>query len=245
MRILVFQHLDVEHPGIFRDFWHQDGHQWDAVELDAGDAIPALDGYDLLVVMGGPQDVWQEDSLTWLVAEKVAIRRWVMEMKRPYLGICLGHQLLAEALGGKVSPMQIPEVGLADVGFTGAGAADPLFAGLGEGMLTFQWHGAEISILPEGTVVLAENAACSTQAIRWGDHAYGLQYHVEITPTTVPDWETVPAYAASLKVALGPEEAAGLRQTVAPRLGDFERAARMLYDNFCRILAATADRKVA
>lgn len=245
MRILVFQHLDVEHPGIFRDFWKEDGHQWDAVELDAGKAIPPLEDYDLLVVMGGPQDVWQEDIHPWFIPEKAAIRRWVMELKRPYLGVCLGHQLLAEALGGKVTPMQMPEVGLADVAFTPEGKADPLLAGLGEGVLTFQWHGAEISTMPEGAVILAKNPACATQAIRWGDHAYGLQYHVEITPTTVPDWESVPAYAESLQVALGPEKAARLQETVAPRLADFGQTARTLYDNFSRILAVTADRKVA
>jgi GMP synthase-like glutamine amidotransferase len=80
-------------------------------------------------------------------------------------------------------------------------------------MQTFQWHGAEISTLPEGAVVLVANPACGTQAIRWGRHAWGMQYHVEITETTVADWQAIPEYAASLRAALGPERAAGL----APR----------------------------
>lgn len=245
MRILVFQHLAVEHPGIFRDFWKADGHEWDAVELDEGGEIPPLEGYDLLVVMGGPQDVWQEDIHSWLGPEKAAIRRWVLELDRPYLGICLGHQLLAEALGGAVTPMPAPEVGMADVAFTAEGRADPLFAGMGEGMATFQWHGAGISRMPDGTKVLAANAACPAQAIRYGKYAYGLQYHVEITPTTVADWEAVPEYKASLEAALGPEEAARLEATVAARLDAFGAAARALYDNFSAILSAHAARKVA
>lgn len=245
MRILVFQHLAVEHPGIFRDFWKADGHEWDAVELDEGDIIPPLEDYDLLVVMGGPQDVWQEDIHPWFVAEKAAIRRWVIELGRPYLGICLGHQLLAAALNGDVTLMQAPEVGLADVSFTTEGRQDPLFAGMGAGMSTFQWHGAEISKLPEGAVVLAGNAACRTQAIRWGDYAYGLQYHVEIVKTTVSDWEAVPAYKASLEAALGTEEAARLAAKVEAKLDGFGAAARTLYNNFITIIAAQVDRRVA
>jgi len=245
MRILVFQHLAVEHPGTFRDFWKASGHDWLAVELDEGRQIPPLDPFDLLVVMGGPMDVWQEDVHPWLVSEKAAIRRWVHDMARPYLGVCLGHQLLAEALGGKVSPMSVPEVGLANVVLTVEGKTDPLFKSFSGGMETFQWHGAEISVLPKGAVVLAGNAACATQAFRWGKHAYGLQYHVEITPATVRDWEAVPAYKASLEQALGIDEAARLNEIVAPKLDTFGMAARRIYDNFSAVLADHSASRVA
>lgn len=237
MKILVFQHLPVEHPGALRDFWAEAGHEWTPVELEAGEPIPDMEPFDLLVAMGGPQDLWQQDELPWMKAELAAIRTWVKDWGRPYLGICLGHQLLTEALGGKVTPMAVPEVGLARVQQTEAGRADPLFQGIAPDMLTFQWHGAEASLLPEGAVILAANAACKTQAIRWGRHAYGLQYHVEITPTTVADWQNVPAYAASLEAALGAERARGLAAEVAPLLPDFGQAARKLDQNFQTILA--------
>ncbi len=162
MRILVFQHVDVEHPGVFREFWAEQGHQWTPVELDAGESIPPLDGFDLLVVMGGPMDVWQEDIHAWLRPEKEAIRRWVQDLGGPYLGICLGHQLLAEALGGKVGAMARPEVGLADVTLTAEGRRDPILAGFPATIESFQWHGAEVSTVPEGAVILAANAACAT-----------------------------------------------------------------------------------
>jgi GMP synthase-like glutamine amidotransferase len=240
MRILVLQHLSAEHPGSFRDLWQAKGHEWHAVELDEGNEIPTLDGFDLMVVMGGPQDVWQEDIHPWLAAEKAAIHRWVRELGKPYLGICLGHQLLVDALGGRVALMDRPEVGLADVEFTSEGLEDPVLSGFGGTMQTFQWHGAEVKELPPGTVVLARNQACAIQAVRYGDRAYGLQYHVEITPETVSDWEAVPAYKESLEKALGKEEASRLSSTVAPHLARFCATAQRIDENFFHVIAGLA-----
>jgi GMP synthase-like glutamine amidotransferase len=237
MRILVFQHLAVEHPGTFRDFWRAKGYEPHVVELDEGDTIPALDGFDLLVVMGGPQDVWQEDIHPWLISEKAAIRRWVGDLGRPYLGICLGHQLLVEAMGGRIGLMDQPEVGLADVELTPEGLKDPLLSGVGRSMRTFQWHSAEVKELPSEATALARNSACAVQAVRYGKYAYGLQYHVEITPDTVSDWEAVPAYRTSLEQSLGLEEAVRLKQTVEPHLTSFRVMAQRIESNFMNVLA--------
>jgi GMP synthase-like glutamine amidotransferase len=240
MRILVFQHVPVEHPGVFRDFWSESGHHWDAVELDAGESIPDLRRYDLLVAMGGPMDVWEEDVHPWLRSEKEAIREWVINLGRPFLGICLGHQLLAEALGGTVSPMARPEVGITEVELTPLGQRDPIFTGFAARVETFQWHGAEISKLPNGAEVLASNAASPVQAMRWGRHAYGFQYHMEITSETVTDWELIPAYKTSLERALGIEEASRLGEIVAPRLSAFRQAARRLNRNLSTMISSTS-----
>lgn len=240
LRFLVFQHVDVEHPGIFRDFWRDAGIAWDAVELDAGEPIPDLEAYDALIVMGGPMDVWQEDQHPWLVAEKAAIRRFVKVLKRPYLGVCFGHQLLAAALGGSVQLAKVPEVGPGTVELTQAGAADPLFAGLESPLRTFQWHGAEVVRVPEGGEVLARNDACAVQAFRIGAAAYGIQYHVELTEVTVPEWQRIPEYAASLEAALGHEHAVRLADDTSKLLPEFAAIARRLNDNFLKLVTASA-----
>jgi GMP synthase-like glutamine amidotransferase len=165
MRILVFQHIPVEHPGVFRDFLAEDEISWDAIELDAGDRIPSLDGYDALWVMGGPMDVWEEERHPWLAPEKAAIREAVNERRMPFLGVCLGHQLLAAALGGRVAPMKAPEVGILDVRFTPEGARDRLFGGLASPIKCLQWHGAEVVEPPADATVLASSPACTVQAV--------------------------------------------------------------------------------
>jgi GMP synthase-like glutamine amidotransferase len=235
LRILVFQHVDVEHPAIFRDFLAADGIAWDAVELDAGAPIPALDGYDQLWVMGGPMDVWEEDLHPWLVAEKITIREAVAHRRMPYLGVCLGHQLLGAALGGDVGKAPQAEVGVLDVELTAAGRRDPLFDGMADRFKTLQWHGAEVRTPPPGATVLARSPLCAVQAMRVGSRAYGMQYHCELLPETVGDWAVIPAYACALEASWGAGAMPKLQAAAAQSMPDFNRDARRLYENFMRI----------
>lgn len=180
MSLIVLQHATVEHPGIFSNFFSEDGFRLHTIELDKGESIPDLDPYDVMVVMGGPQDVWQEEQYPWLRSEKEAIRKFVTELQRPYLGICLGHQLLADALGGRVAPAKTPEIGVMPVSKTKDGEADCVVHSLSNPLQVLQWHGAEVAELPAGGTALASSVACEIQALRVGKSAYGFQFHVEV-----------------------------------------------------------------
>ncbi len=171
LKVLVFQHIACEHPGIFRRFLATDGIAWTPVELDEGEPIPPLHDYDILWAMGGPMDVWEVDANPWLESEMAAIRRWVRDLGKPFLGFCLGHQLLAAALGGRVGPAAEPEIGMLSVSLTEAGRAHRLFAGLPDAPKTLQWHSAEVLEPPDDAVVLASTPACLVNAMAVGPNA--------------------------------------------------------------------------
>ncbi len=235
MKLLVFQHLACEHPGIFRKFLAEGGVGWHAVKLDEGDEIPGLDAFDALWVMGGPMDVWDVDEHPWLIPEKAAIRRWVREFRRPFLGVCLGHQLLADALGGTCGPQRPAEVGICEIELTEAGRKDPLFAGMAARQQCLQWHSVRVAQPPEDAVVLASSAVCGVQAMRVGGQAWSMQYHVELEPRTISDWGEVPAYAQALDAAKGPGALARMDAAAKPLMEQFNRDARLLYSNFMRL----------
>jgi GMP synthase-like glutamine amidotransferase len=231
MKILVFQHVSSEHPGSFRDVMKAQGHTMHQVELDEGEPIPPLDDYDILLVMGGPMDVWEEDKFPWLKDEKAAIRKWV-SAGRPYLGMCLGNQLLAEAMGGEVALMTgPPEVGMSKVQIR----PDPIFAGLAEDCVCFQWHGAEVTKLPPGARQLATSPGCAVQAFAVGPYAYGLQCHMELTATTAAEWGALPEYAAALERVKGPGALPGIQAEVDAQFDELQSAAHKIFSNFLAI----------
>ena len=232
MKILVLKHVEVEHPGRFREFLAEDGHSWDAVELQDGEVPPPIDNYDALWVMGGPMDTWQEDQFPWLVEEKAYIKDAVAGKGVPYLGLCLGHQLLAEALGGAVGPSKTPEIGVLDVHLTEEGANGVFLDDLPDTFKSLQWHSAEVTKLPEGAQVLATTPACAVQAMSWANTAYSVQFHLELEDDTVDNWAVIPAYADALKGALGDQGVKVLQQDCTANMADFAKMAERVYMNW-------------
>jgi GMP synthase-like glutamine amidotransferase len=227
MNILVFQHVASEHPGSFREVMAARDATMTQIELDEGEAIPAPEGFDALLVMGGPMDVWQEAKHPWLIAEKNFIRDWVAAQK-PYLGICLGAQLLADACGGAVGKMEKPEVGVSVMQVV----PDRLFEGVAQNFPCLQWHGAEVKAMPKAGRLLATNAACPVQAFAIGGYAYGLQFHMELTATTATEWADLPEYAAALERVNGPGALPALQADIARIFPSLHDAATTMFGNF-------------
>jgi len=233
MRVVVFQHLACEHPGIWREFLREDGADVRTVELDAGDAIPSLDESDALLVFGGPMNVDEHHRFPWLAPETAAIRDAALG-GLPVFGVCLGAQLLARALGAKVTKNPEPEVGLLPVELTDAGASDPLFAGWPRRAPVVQWH-SDTFALPAGATLLATSPACRHQAFRHGSRAYALQFHPEVTADMVAEWADVPEYADAMRQMRGAPEG-GPFARVPAEAARLARRARRLYDNFTALI---------
>ena len=177
-------------------------------------------------------DVWEEAQYPWLKAEKAAIREAVVDRQMPFLGVCLGHQLLADALGGTVGPAAEPEVGIYEVEKTAAGEKSPFLLGLPGTMKCLQWHAAEVQQPPVGASVLATNTACTIQGLAFGEKALSTQYHTEISSVTVAEWAGVPTYRAALEKILGPDAQARFEAETNKYLTLLNQSARRLFDNW-------------
>ena len=183
MRIHYFQHAPFETPDRILDWAKARGHALSATRFFAGESLPDLRQVDMLVIMGGPMSVNDEAHYPWLAGEKSFIRSAV-ESGKSVLGICLGAQLLASALGARVYANPQKEIGWFPVKLTKSGVKSRVFAGFPAEFTTFQWHGDTFD-LPQGAQLLASSDVCRNQAFQYGEHAFGMQFHLEVSPQGV------------------------------------------------------------
>jgi GMP synthase (glutamine-hydrolysing) len=185
--IIIIQHDGEEGPGIIDQFFAAHGWSVDVIDLSRGDHLPdTFDEVSAVISLGGPMNVYEEDRHPFLTDEDRFITRIMIE-EIPFMGICLGAQLLAKACGAAVFRAPAEEIGWASVTITKEGRKDRLFVDLSDKLRVFQRHGDTFHI-PEGGVLLAEGASCPNQAFKIGSNAYGLQFHIEVTPEMVKRW---------------------------------------------------------
>ena len=184
-RVLAFRHVPFEGLGLIETELRVRGLGFDYTDLYLPDAVcPDPAAYRGLIFMGGPMSV--NDPLPYLARERELIREAVAR-GTPVLGVCLGSQLIAGALGAKVRCNAVKEIGWYEIELTAEGRRDPLFADAAGTETVFHWHG-ETFDLPAGGVLLASSERCANQAFRVGSYTYGLQFHLEVTPEMIADW---------------------------------------------------------
>jgi GMP synthase-like glutamine amidotransferase len=236
--VLVLQHIACEPPGVYEDVLHECDATLKRVELDEGDELPDWRSFDAIVAMGGPMSVNDDGELPWLRAEKELIADAV-RAGMPYWGVCLGVQLLAASLGARVYAGDRPEVGILPVELTDEGNRDPVFGGLPRTLPTLQWHGDTFE-LPRGAVRLAGSPAYPNQAFRF-ENAYGVQFHLEVSPDMAREWAEVPEYDASLERVLGRGAAAELIRALDARADEMLALGRRLFERWLdRVVHAPA-----
>ncbi len=180
MRLHYLQHVPFENPGSILVWAEENGHVITDTKFYNNEPLPKQEEFDWLVIMGGPMNIYEEDKYPWLVREKIFIKEAIASGK-VILGLCLGGQLIADAIGGKVTKNPYKEIGWFPVRLSEVARRSPLFSFFPEQPVVFEWHGDTFSHLPEEAILIAENDACAHQAFWYKNRVFGFQYHLENT----------------------------------------------------------------
>jgi GMP synthase (glutamine-hydrolysing) len=183
MKILFVIHAAFERPGCIESWAKKHGHQTQEVNPYKGEKLPDIKDFDFLVVMGGPQSPLKIDKAPYLADEIKLIKQAVKEKKR-ILGVCLGAQLIGEALGAKTEQSPSREIGVYPIELLDGAKYDPIFQRFPESFDVMHWH-SDMPGIPEGAVLLARSEGCPRQAFSYGDRIYGFQCHFELTQELV------------------------------------------------------------
>lgn len=181
MRLHYLQHIELEHPGSILAWAREKGHTVTRTRFFRGETLPELHAFDWLVVMGGPMNIYEDETYPWLADEKKFIRA-AIDGGKTLLGLCLGAQLIADAIGGKVTANSQPEIGWLPVRWKENAQEHPLFSFFPKESTVFQWHYDTFSVLPPDSEVLAASEACAHQAYIYKERVIGFQFHLENTP---------------------------------------------------------------
>lgn len=180
MRLHYLQHVPFENPGSILMWAKDNEHSITNTQLYKNEAFPKQDKFDWLVIMGGPMNIYDEENYPWLAAEKRFIKESIAAGK-VIIGLCLGGQLVADVIGGKVTKNIYKEIGWFPIRLSEEARTSPLFSFFPSQPVVFQWHGDTFSVLPEDAKCIAESNACKRQAFIYKNRVFGFQYHLENT----------------------------------------------------------------
>lgn len=230
--IAIFRHYPTEGPGYFATYLDARRIPWRLIRIDAGDPVPN-DPNDFagLAFMGGPMSV--NDDLPWIPPVEALIREAVAA-DVPVLGHCLGGQLMAKALGGKVEPNPVKEIGWGAVTVADCPEAKRWFGGM-DGFDSFHWHGETFAV-PPGAAPILSSRYCVNQAFAWGPHL-GLQCHVEMTAELIDAWCESGAKEIARHPGPSVQSVDAIREGMATKLEPLHRVAERLYDRWTEGLA--------
>ncbi len=230
-KLLVCQHVPFEILGTLNPLLKDAGFRIRYVNFgrDPGQQ-PDPAGYSGLVILGGPMSVNDTNNHPHLKTEVDLIRR-ALDRKMPVLGICLGAQLIAKALGAQVRRNDETEIGWYDVHKMPAAESDPLLLHLEPSERIFQWH-SDAFDLPEGAVGLARSDGCENQAFRWGDNVYGLQFHLEVDEHLIERWLRVPVHQEELRRLNGRIDPETIRHETPQRIQRSQQLSRLVFRAF-------------
>ena len=237
--IIILQHIDIETPGYILDLMKKDNFNLTTIELDEGEKIPSdITQFDGMFCMGGPMDTWMEEDYPWLVEEKNKIKEFVVDLQKPYLGFCLGCQLLGEVVGGNVVKSTPPEIGILDINMSNAYSNDHLFGKFDSTIKALQWHSYEVQNLESNNDVtlLGSSPTTKYQIFKYKNHAYGIQFHIEMKDNTVSEWACVPEYESALEDSLGEGALKKFDKIAQENMSAMNFNAENLYKNFKKIL---------
>ena len=212
-----------------------DGLNLTTIELDEGEKIPDdLKKFDGMFCMGGPMDTYMEKEYPWLIEEKKKIKEFVVDLKKPYLGFCLGCQLLGEVVGGKVVKSNPAEIGIMDINFTENKKEDTLFSKFPDNIKSLQWHSYEVQGIEKNPdiTLLASSPVTKYQIFKYQNHAYGIQFHIEIKNDTVSQWGCVPEYEKALNDTLGEGALNKFDKEAQSNMSSMNTNAEQLYNNY-------------
>ena len=239
MKAIVLQHIKIEDPGYIKDLMLADGWNLTTIELDEGDKIPKnLNEFDAMLCMGGPMDTWMEKEFPWLIEERLKIKEFVLDMEKPFLGFCLGCQLLGEVVGGQVVKSSVPEIGILDVSFSEDKKQDRLFSSFPDKIKALQWHSYEVKNIEKNknVTLLASSSSTKYQIFKYKKHAYGIQFHIEVKNNTVSDWGCVPEYKSALEKQLGKGALEKFDKETKINIAAMNKYSSILYKNFKEII---------